>query len=84
MKQEYHTMSKRFFIAMIRFYQLLLSPEKRVWSSHNHLVCKFSPSCSDYAIEAIERRGVLRGLLQAGWRVLRCNPWQKGGFDPVL
>jgi uncharacterized protein len=77
-------MIKRFFITIIRLYQLILSPEKRVWSSHKRLICKFYPSCSDYAIEAIERHGTFQGLLQAGWRVLRCNPWQKGGIDHVL
>jgi putative membrane protein insertion efficiency factor len=45
--------------------------------------CKFYPSCSEYAAQAITRFGILRGLVLAGWRVLRCNPWSHGGFDPV-
>jgi len=45
--------------------------------------CKYEPSCSMYAIQAIERYGILRGLVLAGWRVVRCNPWSHGGFDPV-
>ena len=60
----------------IRAYQLLLSP----------LVgqrCKYYPSCSEYAAQAIQRYGILRGLVLAGWRLLRCNPWSRGGFDPV-
>ncbi|MGA2012160.1 MAG: membrane protein insertion efficiency factor YidD [Solirubrobacteraceae bacterium] len=60
----------------IRAYQLLLSPlggER----------CKYYPSCSEYAVQAIERFGILRGLVLAGWRLLRCNPWSHGGFDPV-
>jgi putative membrane protein insertion efficiency factor len=60
----------------IRAYQLLLSP----------LVgerCKYYPSCSAYAVQAIQRFGILRGLVLAGWRLLRCNPWSAGGFDPV-
>jgi len=45
--------------------------------------CKYYPSCSEYAAQAIERFGILRGLVLAGWRLLRCNPWSHGGFDPV-
>jgi len=63
-------------VAPIRAYQLLLSP----------LVgqrCKYHPSCSEYAAQAITRFGILRGLVLACWRVLRCNPWSHGGFDPV-
>ena len=45
--------------------------------------CKYEPSCSTYAIQAIERYGILRGVVLGGWRILRCNPWSHGGFDPV-
>jgi putative membrane protein insertion efficiency factor len=45
--------------------------------------CKYEPSCSQYAEQAVRRHGVLRGLALAGWRLLRCNPWSKGGHDPV-
>jgi len=45
--------------------------------------CKYYPSCSEYAVQAIERFGILRGLVLAGWRLLRCNPFSHGGFDPV-
>ena len=45
--------------------------------------CKYEPSCSNYAIQAIQRYGILRGAVLAGWRILRCNPWSHGGFDPV-
>ena len=63
-------------IAPIRAYQLLLSPllGQR---------CKYHPSCSAYAVEAISRFGILRGVVLAGWRLLRCNPWSHGGYDPV-
>jgi uncharacterized protein len=60
----------------IRGYQRLLSP---VFGSR----CKYYPSCSEYAAQAIGRFGILRGLILAGWRLLRCNPWSHGGFDPV-
>ncbi len=67
---------RRLAVAPIRLYQLLLSP----------LVgqrCKYHPSCSEYAAQAIMEFGILRGLVLAGWRLLRCNPWSRGGFDPV-
>jgi putative membrane protein insertion efficiency factor len=60
----------------IRAYQRLLSPivgER----------CKYYPSCSEYAAQAITKFGILRGLVLAGWRVLRCNPFSHGGYDPV-
>jgi putative membrane protein insertion efficiency factor len=63
-------------ILPIRLYQRLISP--LVGSR-----CKYHPSCSEYAAQAIERFGILRGLVLAGWRLLRCNPWSHGGFDPV-
>jgi putative membrane protein insertion efficiency factor len=45
--------------------------------------CKYYPSCSEYAVQAITKFGILRGLVLAGWRLLRCNPFSRGGFDPV-
>jgi putative membrane protein insertion efficiency factor len=45
--------------------------------------CKYEPTCSAYAAQSIRRFGAVRGLLLAGWRVLRCNPFSHGGFDPV-
>jgi len=63
-------------ILPIKAYQLLISP---LFGSR----CKYYPSCSEYAAQAISRFGILRGLVLAGWRLLRCNPWSHGGFDPV-
>jgi putative membrane protein insertion efficiency factor len=45
--------------------------------------CKYEPTCSHYAVDAIRRYGILKGLVLAGWRLLRCNPWSYGGYDPV-
>jgi putative membrane protein insertion efficiency factor len=45
--------------------------------------CKYEPTCSRYAVGAIREYGILRGLVLAGWRLLRCNPWSLGGYDPV-
>lgn len=68
---------KSIFIAMIRGYQKWISPMKRQPS------CRFVPTCSAYAIQAIERFGAIRGTLLAIWRILRCNPFHPGGYDPV-
>ena len=68
--------ARRLLILPIRAYQRLFSP---VFGEH----CKYYPSCSEYAAQAVERFGILRGLVLAGWRLLRCNPWSHGGFDPV-
>ena len=67
---------KNILIAMIRFYQKFLSPLK-------HTRCPYTPTCSQYAIEAIEKYGALKGSLLAVWRILRCNPFSHGGYDPV-
>ena len=62
---------KKIFIGLIRFYRKYLSPLK------GHATCKYLPTCSQYAIEASEKYGVLKGGLLAVWRILRCNPFQK-------
>ena len=64
----------RLAVALVRLYQLLLSP--LTGGS-----CKYHPSCSQYAIDAIREHGALRGSVLAGWRLLRCNPWSDGGVD---
>ena len=63
-------------VAPIRGYQKVLSP---AFGER----CKYYPSCSEYAAQAIQRYGILRGLVLAGWRLLRCNPWSLGGVDHV-
>jgi hypothetical protein len=63
-------------VAPIRAYQRLFSP---AFGER----CKYYPSCSEYAVQAVERFGILRGLVLATWRLLRCNPWSHGGVDRV-
>ena len=67
---------KNFMIKGIRFYQKYLSPLKSTR-------CPYIPTCSQYGLEAIEKYGALKGGLMAIWRILRCTPWCKGGFDKV-
>ena len=68
--------ARQLVLLPLRGYQRLVSP---VVGAR----CKYYPSCSEYAAQAIEGFGILRGLVLAGWRLLRCNPWSDGGFDPV-
>lgn len=63
-------------IALVRVYQWTLRP---VIGAN----CRFYPSCSEYSIEALRRHGAVRGTGLTAWRVLRCNPWNEGGYDPV-
>lgn len=67
---------RKLCIALIRFYQKSISP--LLPNS-----CRFSPTCSCYAIEAFEQYGVFKGFGLTLWRILRCNPFGKGGYDPV-
>jgi len=67
---------KPVLLAALRMYRLVLSP----WIGNQ---CRFAPTCSQYAIEAIERHGAVRGSWLALRRVLRCHPWNSGGWDPV-
>ncbi len=67
---------RRFFLFLLRGYKRFISPAKRP-------CCRFSPSCSTYAVEAIEKYGAAKGGYLAFRRVCRCHPFHKGGYDPV-
>ncbi len=67
---------KKLLLALIKFYRSAISP-------HTAPSCKYTPTCSQYGLEAIERFGALKGSALTIWRILRCNPFSKGGFDPV-
>jgi hypothetical protein len=69
-------------LKIIRLYQKTLSRDHGFFSFfYPHGFCRFKPTCSDYAIDAITKHGIIKGSLKAAWRVLRCNPWNKGGWD---
>lgn len=67
---------KRLLIFIIRIYRKYISPYKRP-------SCRYYPTCSQYSIEAIEKYGSFKGVFMSIWRILRCNPFSKGGYDPV-
>ena len=67
---------KKLFIHIIKFYQKYISPMKST-------KCPYYPSCSAYGLEAIEKYGAFKGGMMAAWRICRCNPLSKGGYDPV-
>ena len=70
------SMIKNLMIWMIKFYRKYLSPLKST-------KCPYIPTCSEYGLEAVEKYGALKGGLLALWRILRCNPFSHGGYDPV-
>lgn len=67
---------RKLFVLPIKIYQIYISPLFPP-------TCRYTPTCSTYTIQAIERHGVLRGGLLGAWRILRCNPFFKAGLDPV-
>ena len=67
---------KRPLIWLIKFYRKNISP-------NTPPSCKFTPTCSQYGLEAIERFGAIKGGFMTLWRILRCNPFSSGGYDPV-
>lgn len=69
---------KAFYLLPVRLYRRFLSPLKPQGGS-----CRFHPTCSAYAVEAVQEWGIIAGTCLALWRILRCNPFGKGGYDPV-
>ncbi len=68
---------KHLLILLVRIYRVVLSPLK------GGPTCRFYPSCSEYALQALTRYGAIKGSALAIWRVLRCNPFNPGGYDPL-
>lgn len=69
-------MMKKVLLALVKFYRVTISP-------YRPPCCRYIPTCSQYALEAIEKYGALKGGWLAFRRILRCNPFHKGGYDPV-
>jgi len=70
---------KKILLKMINFYQNHIS----LWLKSKNVNCKFYPSCSEYTKQAIEKYGALKGTILGMYRILRCNPFSKGGYDPL-
>lgn len=75
----------RFFILkLIKIYQKTLSLDHGIFKNmFPGGYCRFTPTCSEYGYDAIKKYGIIKGGMKAGWRVLRCNPFSKGGHDPL-
>jgi len=75
---------RRAVVGFIRFYQKTFSfdhgPLKTLYP---HGFCRFNPTCSEYGAQAITKYGIIKGGIMTSWRIIRCNPWNKGGNDPV-
>lgn len=67
---------KKILIALIQFYRKYISPMKTT-------KCPYYPTCSAYGLEAVQKYGAVKGTALAAWRIIRCNPFSKGGYDPV-
>lgn len=70
---------KKIFIFLINWYQKNIS----LWLESKNINCKFYPSCSEYTKQAIEKYGALKGVILGIYRIIRCNPFSKGGYDPL-
>ena len=81
----YFIMIKKILIWFVKIYQKTLSPDHSIWakSMNKPPYCKHIPSCSDYMIESLEKKWVIKGLFKGWYRILRCNPWNKWWYDPV-
>lgn len=77
-------MDRKIVVALIRLYQRTLSPDHGLMKYFfPRGTCRFSPTCSEYALQAVTERGVIHGLWLGAKRVGRCHPWHAGGYDPV-
>ncbi len=85
MNNYFNQIFSRIAIKIIKFYQKTISfdhgPLKKIYPQG---FCRFNPSCSQYGLEAIEKYGIIKGGFKTAWRVIRCNPWNKGGNDPLV
>lgn len=79
-----YNLPRRLLVGFIRIYQKTVSFDHGFLKIfYPHGFCRFTPTCSEYGAQAITKYGIIKGGLMASWRVLRCNPWNKGGYDPV-
>ena len=73
--QSLQHLPRRALVGLVRLYQLIISP-------HLGASCRYVPSCSEYAVQALQQYGAIKGTILAIWRILRCHPWAPHGYDP--
>lgn len=79
-----YRLPRNLLIGAIKFYQKTLSFDHSFLKIfYPHGFCRFTPTCSEYGAQAISKYGAVKGVFLASWRILRCNPWSKGGHDPL-
>ena len=76
---------RKVMVTLIKIYQKTISPDHEGFlkAFYPHGYCKFIPSCSEYSKQAFLKHGFIKGMFKSIWRILRCNPWNKGGHDPI-
>ncbi|MFH1781921.1 MAG: membrane protein insertion efficiency factor YidD [Patescibacteria group bacterium] len=74
-------MIKKIALKTIKLYQKTLSPDHGIFSEITHYGCRYYPTCSEYTYQAIKKKGLFRGIFKGMWRILRCNPFSRGGVD---
>lgn len=80
----FYQLPRRILVGFIKIYQKTISFDHGILKIfYPHGFCRFYPSCSEYGVQAITKYGIIKGGVMTSWRVLRCNPWNKGGNDPV-
>jgi hypothetical protein len=84
MKNIFYYWPRYLVINLIKFYQKTLSPDHGFFKFIKpNGYCRFYPTCSEYSKQSIEKYGIIKGGIKSAWRILRCNPWNKGGVDEV-
>jgi hypothetical protein len=73
----------RIVLFFIKTYQIILSPDHGLFRFNLPAACRFQPTCSQYAYQAFQKYGLARGFILSMRRIIKCHPWQKGGWDPV-
>jgi len=75
---------RKIVLGLIRIYQKTISLDHGIFSRFSHMTgCRFHPTCSEYTYQAVDRFGIFKGIWMGSKRVLRCHPWNPGGFDPI-
>ncbi len=84
MNNKFRYLPRIIAVYLIKIYQKTLSFDHGPLKFfHPYGFCRFTPTCSQYGVEAISKYGIIKGGIKTIWRIIRCNPWNKGGYDPI-